>query len=205
MQKSKIDICNVSLSLLGLESIRSFDEDNIRSRLCNVTFDVVRDYYLSKYDWTFARRYAKLNAIAIEKDYPPGMYPYSIPSDCIMPRNIIRRGTRMPWALYERELICPIAHDMDTDVGLFYTARAYDTFSFSEGFVNAVSYEIASPICLPLTGDKEMRSSIAEASRIVFMEDTESDANVGSENKNPDDDPNYDSFVRTEPSWVQER
>lgn len=190
MPSSDISICNFALSALGQKSIRSFDEDNSRARLCKNTYDMAVELVLGRLDWPFARWQEKMSMttdIAVDD----GLAAYAIPPDCITPLDVSPFGTRVYWevrglyiiSLYNEELY------------LKYTRREINPSMFSSGFKGAVASKMAAVLARPLTGASA--GTVAnlngqfESDLIIAMT---GDANVGSEYREPDNDPDKDTF-----------
>lgn len=78
----KIRVCNQALSLLGLDNINSFEDDDLRARACKNVFDSVFVNCISITNWSFATMIRRLSQI-------PCMLPnYSFCYE--LPYNIIR-------------------------------------------------------------------------------------------------------------------
>jgi len=194
MRKSKVDICNIALAYLGVEAIRSFEENNVRSRLCDVSFDVAKDYLLSTFDWPFARKYITLAQIDPDDvSVPEGDYAYSLPNDCITPMMVGEETENTKWRVEGNNLVCTI--DENGEVNLYYTAQIVDTFAFSDPFINLLAMTLASRIGLPLTKNKKLVDSIMNQMVVVESQAWETEANKGNTYRRAEDDHNNDTFV----------
>ena len=80
---SSVDIANIALVELGGQMIRSFDENNKPARLVNLAYPTCRDWLLSSYRWSFARKTRELSLL--EQTSPDWTYVYQLPSDCFTP------------------------------------------------------------------------------------------------------------------------
>ena len=188
---SKVEMCNLALASMGADSIRDFSEGNKRSRMCDVFFDITRDYLLSLFDWPFARKYVKLNAIADPAGAPDGWSAYMLPADCMTPRNIAPLGTNTKW----RQQGGWILTQASSDVYLYYTAKISNETLYSSPFSNLLILGLASRIAPAISKDKAISNTLKEEYKIAQAEMWESEANIGSEWVDHDGDPENDSFV----------
>jgi len=192
MPYSKIHICNIALALCGTDSIRSFDENNKKSRLSDIFFDSSRDYLLTKFDWPFARSLAKLNQLDISSEtLPEGFAAYQIPSDCRNPRDIWPPGSKTSWEVYGDRIHTP---EQD-EVFLIYTSQRTDPTYFSDTFVGLLALHLAVRICPGVTQDKKLTKELYSQFVQEQRDAWESDANVGNDYRAHDEDPNNDTFV----------
>lgn len=195
---SDVDICNMALSLIGEEPIRSLDETNRKAGLCKITYPLCRDSLLSKYAWGFAMTTAELSQLTAE--HPQG-WTYAIPNDCLAPKSLIPRGVPpYKWWREGQMLIIPSLDlsAMDEPVYLKYVKKCPVSEYFSPEFVEALYTLVASRICLPLTQDVKLAASITGQLRTMMLENAADEANADEETRLPDSDPENDSFVVTE-------
>lgn len=198
MAKSAISICNVALSSVGERPIRSFDEDNQRSRLCGNLYDFAVEFVLAQLDWPFARRYRILNEISdYEFDFETNLgderVAYQLPSDCIKPLDLEPEGHFDKWEQVGNVLI--LVPFMDT-ITLKYTKKETNPSFFSASFSMLVSDFIVTRIAGPLTGAKPAAiSNLVNTFNFNLTTLTVRDANTGSNSRNTDDEPTNDSFV----------
>lgn len=187
---SKIDICNMSLASMGADSIRDFSEGNKRSRMCDVFFDITRDYLLSRFDWPFARKYAKLNQVSVSEGIPDGWYAFQIPADCMAPRDIAPLGTNIKWRVQGDKILC-----QKTEIYLHYTVKILDENKFSNTFSNLLTLGLAARISPAISKDKAITRMLYEEYKRELPDMWESEANIGNEWVDNDGDPENDSFV----------
>jgi len=189
---SKVAICNIALSLLGEDSIRSFTESNKRARSCSNLYDVSRDYILSTHDWAFARKFRLLQQLSVTdtSTIPSGLYVYALPYDCETPRDIYPRGSQDFWTVSENTLLSYL----DT-VSLYYTSTVTNPALFSNAFINILSIHLAYRLCIPITQDKALAKQLYTQYMSERLDSFESDANIGNDYRSYDEDPNNDAFV----------
>ena len=188
---SDIDICNVALSLLGADSIRSFTEDNKRARLSKNLFDHSRSMLLGRFDWSFARKLVKLQALDPDDLGDTAFtYTYQIPSDCVVPLSLWPGGNRVEWHVSTNTIITNLSAAY-----LVYTCNITDPARFNAPFINSLSQLLAAKLAPSIVQDRNLRSEFLQVAESVFRESSSEDANVGSEYRFPDEDPNLDTFV----------
>lgn len=191
MAYSQVSISNLALATLGEDSIRSFDESNKRARMCEVFFTPTKDYLLSKFDWPFARKYAKLQQLQLEEgSYVEGEYVYAIPNDCRTPRRIYPSVKRTTWNVRGQTIITYVEIE-----GLYYTQQEVQTNNFSDSFVNLLALGMAVRLCPALTQDKKLAATLYQQYKLELSDAWETEANVGNTYRSPDNDPNMDSFI----------
>lgn len=194
MSYSKIDICNIALALLGADSIRSFDEGNKRSRMCDVFYNLTRDYLLSKFDWPFARScvlLAELDETSVDNYIPSGFSAYQLPNNCKTPRDVDPPGSKDSWYIMANVLFT----DKTGDIYLHYTKQEVNSALFSDTFSNLVALGIAVRLAPVISQDKALVKVLYDQYRVEQLEAWESDANIGEDYRTHDEDPNNDTFV----------
>lgn len=148
----------MALSAIGI-SIYIADLDTEKSKaanVCRVLFDQARDAVLEQFDWDFARRTRPLSLASAE--FTGWDFVYSIPVDCIKPREIINPYVRNPTsdqripfkAMTDTAGNRYILTDLE-DAELIYTGRTEDPNLFSPSFVRALSLALAALIAMPMT------------------------------------------------------
>lgn len=195
MTLSKVEICNVALSMLGADPIRSFDENNKRARMADVFFDFTRDYLLAKFDWPFARKFVKLQPLNTDNMVvPEGKQPYKLPNDCHTARDVHPPGTNIPWHVMGIDLYVDCT-DAAGDIYLYYTSKEIDVSKYPHTFANLLAVGLAVKLCGPITQDKALMSALMDQFAVEQVNAWESEANVGEDYRAFDEDPNNDSFV----------
>ena len=198
MAHSEVSICNLALGSLGSAPIRSFYEDNKRSRMCKTFYDATRDYLLAKFDWPFSRGFKNLNQLSLEdEDTPEGEVAFQLPSDCQTPRDVHPRGSSTPWRVAGQRLYTTMS-----SVGLYYTKTEANTAVYSNTFANLLALGISVRLCIPLVQDKDLAKSLYSQYINEMKECWESDANIGNDYRMFDENPENDSFVTGEPLGI---
>jgi hypothetical protein len=198
MAVSEIAICNLALAMIGADSIRSFDEDNKRARMCKNFYDHTRDQVLFLADWAFARGYSTIRRIDAETmniELPLGVTAYAKPSDCLCPRDIGTIGSREWWRVQGKYIWLRLSLD---EVGLYYTAKVFNVVEFSLPFIDAVALGLAVRLAMPIAQDPAKADSLYKQFLMNIGQNIADDMNQGAEYKFPDDIPDLDTFVNTD-------
>ena len=153
MATSEISICNIALSLVGSDTIRSFTENNTRAGVCKNLYDPETLYLLSEHDWTFARRFSTINKLEDPK-VPSGWDGFAKPSDCLTPRSIDQNPSTKTWEVFGDVIATPCTEKSTRD--LRYTSNNVTVNLFSQSFVQLLSYSLASKLAMALAKDKTM-------------------------------------------------
>lgn len=196
MAFSEISICNLALTMLGADSIRTFDENNKRARLCQNMYEASRDFLLAEYDWSFARKITKLQQLdpaSYNIAIPEGHYLYALPSDCMTPRDIHPKELHLPWELYGPGIISAV-----DPMYLYYSTEVTDVAKFTLPFIKALSYAVASGIAHPITQDIKITSLMNKRADENATKSFSEDSNMGSTYMQRDEDPDYDTYVHPE-------
>jgi hypothetical protein len=201
MASSKIGICNIALAMLGADAIRSFDEANKRARMCDVFYESTKNYLLAKFDWPFARKVAKLQAVDVDAlgiTVPVGSYAYQLPSDCVTPRDVLPEGSKTPWKIMAKLLYCRTPSGTDEEVLLQYTRKVVDASLFSDVFIDLLALGIAVRLSPSVTQDKKLTAELREQFAFEQLNAWESEANIGNSYRAHDETPANDPFVNPE-------
>jgi hypothetical protein len=179
----------MALAMLGAELIREFDKRSKAARICETLFPIVRDDLLLGYDWSCARGIEALRE-SVGIDSNEFGTAYDIPIDCLHPRDILPVGTRQQW-----HKVGSVIHTNVSTPGLQYTKKLTDPGSFNQAFVSALIAQLASTIAPAVIGDVKLSNQFVTIAQNKITFAQESDAGVGSDYRNPDVDPENDTFV----------
>jgi len=194
MSYSQVSISNLALATIGEASIRDFNENNIRARMCQNFFGPTRDYLLAKFDWPFARAYKKLSEKVLPEDQQlDGRFAYGIPDDCRTVRGLESRSGRESWEVIGDYIITP-----QPIVGIFYTKQEIQVNRYSDPFVNLLALGMAVRLAPALTKDRNLTNSLFNQYKAEQNEAWESEANVGNTYRSRDNDPNLDTFTNVD-------
>jgi hypothetical protein len=150
--QNQVGICNAALSYAGQSTrIARLEESSTAAELCRAHYDDALRYVLSCHDWAFAR---KRQTLPLSSEDAPSewAYRYGLPSDCVEPRAIedglrVRPGpAAIVWEAEGETLLTD-----QPDAVLIYTSLATVPARYPQAFADALAWELASRIVLPLT------------------------------------------------------
>lgn len=197
---SKTDICNLSISHLGIskEIGNVTTEQSAEAKACRRFYDECREAVLTDYSWPFATKFATLGLVAENPNSEWG-YSYRYPTDCLFLRRILsgaREDTELTRIAYK------IGKDAQgllifTDQPLAeveYTENIADEDLFTANFRLALSYRLASYIAPRITAGDPFRLA-EKVMQLYMVEISKSAANAFNENKmnEPRDSPSIQS------------
>lgn len=185
---SPVEICNMALLSLGHEGIRDFDKSTKAERVCEVAYSTcLKQLFI--YDWSFGRGVADLRVTdgAASNEYGTA---YDLPIDCKRPLDIFPIGTRQRWVRIGKSIYTNVPSPK-----LLYTKHVPVSGDFPDYFVIALARSIEAEIAPAMKqDDKTTRTSMSKA-QTALLEALDADARSNNEYRNPDNDPNYDTFV----------
>lgn len=190
---SEVEICNLALTRLGADAIRSFDEDNKRARLSQISYEHTRSLFLEDHEWTFNTKYIQLAQLATVV-HPVFSYVYQIPSDCLYARQILdssgRINSRTKWEVFSNH----IATDVE-GAWLRYSEEVVVTGRYPYYFVEAIATQIAAELAPAIVQDKTRYDKLVAIASARLAVAKEKDASLGVEYLHRDFDANNDYFV----------
>jgi len=174
----KIEIINLALARIGVASIERIDEASEAARQANAFYDHVRRTVLRKYQWSFASRRVELALLPQSPD--AYTFAYRQPSDALYVRRLYEKGSNKPWdkkhykctADKEGRVIYTNIEFAEVE----YTADITDTSLFDDGFIEALSWKLASEIAFTLTGKPDIASNAIQGYNAYFTEAAGEDA-----------------------------
>ena len=190
---SEVEICNIALTRLGADSIRSFDEDNKRARLSQIMYKHIRDLFLEDYEWTFNTKYKQL-ALLSGEEHPQFSFIYSVPSDCFYARQLLdSNGTissKVKWEVYSKKIATNVEN-----AWLRYSLMITATGFFPMYFVEAVAAQVAAELAPAIVQDKNRYNALLKVAEARLYQARDKDAELGIEYLFRDNDPENDTFV----------
>ena len=137
---SKIDICNQGLVLIGANTIASFTDNNVESKVSNQLYETTLKAMLTKARWRFATKQAQLSKSATD---PLDKWDsaYQIPSEAILIHTVTVSDNVI---LYDRYNEFLYTNTSASDVVVcHYTFQPHEQ-EFPEYFTQALVFELAS-------------------------------------------------------------
>lgn len=196
---SQVDVCNLTLSILGQSSIASITGNSNAARVLNIEYDLIRRGMLEGPGiWRFTVKRASLPSLAQVPVSGPFTTMYAMPADCLRPLQVgdmyagldlsdYRQGpTDADYSIEGRNILC----DYGSPLSLQYVADVTDTTQFNPNFVIAFAAQLAWTTCERLTGS-DAKQAMAEKRKIKAM----GDALASSAFVNPPNYPGDDSWI----------
>lgn len=175
---SEVEICNLALSHIGKPAINALSEQGASANECNRHYAQARDKVLTKggFDWRISRRRVALAQVTNDRTAEWG-YAYARPADCLSLRAIKDANGLPERGGYEFEQMGSTIYTRVSPAFAIYSRRVTDTATFSPLLVDAIAWELASRIALPLTKDSGLRNNAIEMARASLIEAQVHDAN----------------------------
>lgn len=176
---NEVTICNLALSNIRAGSINSLDEASVQAQQCKLKYDFMRDRCLRDGMWQFNRKIQALASIDI--DIFNWANSYSYPNDCLKIHRLIGEYEEVT---NEFDYISQVIDSQVIPIGNLRTQIAYEVFTFdgqkvigcnseniridfaqkitdpnlfSDDFIIALSYLLASELAIPLIGGEQGR------------------------------------------------
>lgn len=157
MAKSKLDILNQAIVLLGDSPITSFeDDDGAAAQAARQIYgNLVESLFMvDGYKFRFAVKQFRLNQLqAAPMDSEEGgfKYAYSLPSDFL---QLVVLNTRFEYDIYGNQIRCN-----DTNLILDYIYRV-DESLWPAYFEKMVVYRLAADLCMPVSDNASLEASL---------------------------------------------
>lgn len=192
MATSEVQICNLALIRVGhRQLIDDLDEATTEAQLCKAMYELARDAVLERHWWKFATRRSTLGLLA-NVSRSGWVHAYAVPVDCLTERYLYP-GTRNP----ANEQRIPFDVEDDSGVGrilltdqedaeLVYTARVENPVLFSSGFVQALTWKLASDLALGLPVKPQVGLAMANGYERALAVAAASDANRQQRDRPPE-------------------
>ena len=141
---TKIDICNQALSLIGADSITSFDDKTSIARRMKGLYDTSRKALLRLHPFNFATKRIKLSPLTHKPDFGYE-YQYQLPNDLI---RIISASTE-DYVLETDKLLTD-----SEKLELIYVFDNTNEETFDSLFIECLILYLASKAAKPITGSQ---------------------------------------------------
>lgn len=140
-----------------LTEISSLADDSPKAQAAAEQYPRALGICLSRYDWSFARRFAVLPQVAsiseTQSPDPDLGYAYKLPGDCVKLR-LVQKGVK--WRLDDKYLFCNHA----TNLNIRYTRRVEDEAKLPDTFQTAISYQLAVLMAPKYVGSRTKRADL---------------------------------------------
>lgn len=175
--KTKLDICNMALAILGQDYLSSLTEENQRAVLCNQYYDIVRQQILRAHDWSWARVKDKLVLLREEEDGPEfATMVYQKPAACLFVTKLYNEGIHR-WIddrefklEYDKELANEVIRTRMVEAYAEYVKDVEDTSIFDSNFIAALAALLAHEIAMSLTGSTNLSQLAMQKYQLALNE-----------------------------------
>ena len=201
MAVSEARICNLALSHIKQTktTVANLDTDTGNTAVqCRIHYDTCRQFVLSNHDWNFATQRVTLANISSDPMSPTTWnYRYDYPSNCLKIRNIQplnKTSDPIPYVveLEEDGSGLSILTDLE-DARAIYTQDVDNPTLFSPGFIQSLSWYLASELAPALSGSETIQEATLTVYRNTIAAAQAMDSGEGQQ------DPDLDS------SWERAR
>lgn len=183
MVVTQTQICNLALAHIKQTQVTISNLDTDKGRVGTILrlhYDISRQFVLSDHKWNFATSRRSLALISNPVTGNWG-YQYWYPNDCINLREIETSISNSPVPFevenYENDSKC-VFTNADKAIGVF-TSDITNPRVFSIGFVNALSWYLASEIAPALSEDMQVQESCLTIYKNTLIKSKRMDSNEG--------------------------
>ena len=185
---SKVGIWNAALIELGQKSVIDEAEDTASARLVRERYESVREALLTKNNWTFATKRAKLPRLLATPEFG-WKYFYQLPSQDFLTLIGVWDNdnlARQPEVDYQLEDGLKLASDAE-EIWIKYIANLTDPNLMTPQFREALSGELASKIANRVNELSGRRQDMIEWAKKALNDARSADAQANSSDRIPDD------------------
>lgn len=160
MSKTKIDIVNSALVLVGDNPITSLDDQTTQALVANTLLDDIVEAELFETRWRFALN-TSVSTFVSSKTHPTGLGVFQIPSGTIRIWNVLERGKSVlgEWEMEGDKLL--IDADSNSDIAIERTVEPHVAY-WPPHFRMAIIHALAAVFCMGLT-DNDDKSKLLSA------------------------------------------
>lgn len=150
-----MDIANLSLALIGAESIIDLEEDNPRAKTMNRLYGDIRKEVIAEGEWSFSIKRATLAKLETAPVWGFGS-AFQIPVDALRVLETDDMDTE-----WQREADQIVADS--SSLKIRYIADIDDPNKYTPGFIMAFAYRLAAAGAYPLTNSATLATSLQDA------------------------------------------
>lgn len=173
MARTEVSISNQALRSIGAMPIISFSDGNKSANVCRDQYPESRDFVLSSYDWSCAKKRVALAYLATDpvSEYE---YHYQLPNDCLIVRELVESS-----ATYRVEGDKLLTDD--DEISIRYTKQETDPEIFHSQLARAIAMHLASEIAFYITGDRAVEDRAKANYELAWREATAVDKDADTE------------------------
>ncbi|MDZ7789733.1 MAG: hypothetical protein U5L08_04415 [Xanthomonadales bacterium] len=174
---SEVDLCNLALARLGdSATVSSINppEGSAQAEHCARFYPIARDAVLESHPWHFATRRASLPLLDVPAwgwSFAYGLPNNSLVALAVLSPNSLSDAETQDFDIESTADGARVLYTNQDDATLRYVARVTDTSRFSPGFIEALSWLLASYLAGPLVkgndGAKMAKSAYQQYAFIV--------------------------------------
>lgn len=190
---SVVQICNMALSHIGSDarvSSISPPDGSAEAGYCATFYDLARTELLEPGNWRFALARAALSQVT--NTSAAWAYAYARPSDCLVPKRILRAGSTLTVFTQDDPHYSPndddsaefgvegeIVYSNEPDAVMLYTRDVTDSTKFTPSFTSSLSYLLSSYLAGPvIKGNEGTKLGDAMRQRAMSLADTAATASA---------------------------
>ncbi len=173
---SKTDILNSALRKLGAEPILASNDNSVRARTLNSSYELKLDELIRSHPWNRFISYVELAAVdPIPADIYDYSYVFQLPNDCLRVLDT-SLGSRATWEEIEgKRIACD-----ESELSVKYIKRITDVTQFDANFVEALAWMIAEDCAYSLTQSTSQAENCGKKAKSALQMARSYDAQVGS-------------------------
>ena len=162
------ELCNQALALVGGSLIDSLQASSTESRLCNLYYPTARVAVLNSNEWTFARKRVQLDAISPAEPVPGFANTFLLPDDTLRVTKVSHSPDhldmhRVVYDLTVNEEGLKIIAARESIIYIKYIFNQDNFEMFSESFVLALAYKMATLLAIPIAHSSTLKASLDTA------------------------------------------
>lgn len=173
MAATEVDICNLSLGILGHPGITALVTDpeaatTKAQKWCSRLYPFVRDNLLECHPWYWA---STLATLTLDEDNPPAWgyeYAYFLPTDFLRLCEFETDG--IEFAIEAHPKFGKRLLTNETEVNVRYVWAVRNVLVFPQFFVEALARQLAVELLYPLTGGKDQIKVLYQAADKALSE-----------------------------------
>jgi len=181
----------MALTNLGKGNISSLTEGTTEARACNQYYSHTLEVMLSRYPWSFATKFQSMAGVT--NPIPAGTFSafdvisgqakaYELPTDCLKVIDVLSSQVPekasdlgeygVPYKIANRVVYTTISPAI-----LCYITKETDPTKFDTSFIEALSWELAARLAMPLVRDFKVRNDALNFARVLSAQAEMVDAN----------------------------
>lgn len=190
---SEVGIASEAFSRLGADPISAFT-DSEDARMAETMYGHLVALLLEKFEWAFSKAYKVLTLTS--EEHPFFEYVYAIPTDCAVPRQVMRAATKprgwINWEMYQDYLATN-----EESAWLRYSLNsATDVVKWPNHFKEVVITGLMANMASKILQSTSKRRELMGEARVILNEALTVEISLDSEADNPNQDADNDLFVR---------